>query len=415
MFQFTPGDIFADNYQLVRQVDVGGFAEVWEALFLGKRVALKIFPKLDAEGIARIENEYKEQADLLHTNLLIPRYYGITQGQPFLEMRFCNGGNAAKKVGQYSEKEIAKCLYQISSALSYLHAQEIVHQDIRPNNFLLDSDGTYYLADLGLSMKLRQTIKRFTQSQHSNDDTVARKTSGLTPPCYRATELYERPGKQRPPLIETDIWSLGASIFEMADGDLPFGDFGGMMQMNDPSCPDLPDVFSKELNEIIKKCLARDTSERPKASDIADWAANYLKAGFYRKPDAIDNIIPRTEPNVVPEKVVTVPKPAKARNKTPLLLIAVLVLVAVSSALIYRSFFSKPVSTPVVDTENDSFVMTPRPKPTHDTSSRTTPSPPVHSDSGQQSAKKTHEKTKNGTSETVGQGLKRDSVQIYPK
>jgi serine/threonine protein kinase len=286
MLNLKPGDLFAEHYKLMQLVDTGGFAEVWEAIFIkaGNTVALKIFPKLDAEGVKNIEAEYRNQTDLLHTNLVTARNFGIYEGQPYLEMLFFNGGNGSKKIGKCNEAEIARCLNQIASGLTYLHAKEIIHQDIKPNNFLLDRDGNYYLADLGLSVKIRQTIQKYTEAKNIPGSAIPKNTTGLTPPCYRAPELYERPGSAKPPVKATDIWSLGASAFEMASGDVPFGDMGGMLQMHNPEPPDLPSSFSYELNSIIKKCLAKDTWERPKASELAEWSENYIKKGFWITP-----------------------------------------------------------------------------------------------------------------------------------
>lgn len=288
MLILQPGDVFADHYRLTRLIDTGGFADVWEAVFLsaGNTVALKIYPRLDEEGGKNIENEYRNQADLSHSHLLIARYFGRHNGYPFLEMRYCSGGNASGRLGSYDEAELAKCCYHIASALEYLHENNIVHQDIKPNNFLLDSSGNYYLADLGLSLKVRQTIKKFTMSG------TAQKSSftGLTPPAYRAYELYDRTTIGDQPVKASDIWALGASLYEMATGNMPFGEFGGLTQQRDPQPPSLPGEFSPQLNRILEKCLAKDTWERPKASELATWAHNYLQKKDYGLPVSASTI-----------------------------------------------------------------------------------------------------------------------------
>jgi len=282
MLILQPGDVFADHYRLTRLIDTGGFADVWEAVFLsaGNTVALKIYPRLDEEGGKNIENEYRNQADLSHSHLLIARYFGRHNGYPFLEMRYCSGGNAGGKLGNCDETELARCCYHVASALEYLHENNIVHQDIKPNNFLLDSSGNYYLADLGLSLKVRQTIKKFTMSGPGQKSSF----TGLTPPAYRAYELYDRTSIGDQPVKASDIWALGASLYEMATGNMPFGEFGGLTQQRDPQPPSLPDGFSPQLNRILEKCLAKETWERPKASELAAWAHNYLQKKDYGLP-----------------------------------------------------------------------------------------------------------------------------------
>lgn len=287
MLTLQPNDIFAENYRLIRLVDTGGFADVWEAVFLaaGNTVALKIFPRLDEDGVKNIEDEYRNQADLLHSNLLIARYFGKYLGHPFLEMRFCSGGNAGRQVGHCGDAEIAQCLHQVASALAYLHANHIIHQDIKPNNFLLDGNGNYYLADLGLSFKVRQTIQRYTQSRDGSSTNAqaatSKMTAGSAPPPYRAPELYERGATGNQPLKASDIWALGASLFELITGDVPLGELGGIMQIANPEPPELPATISSELSVIIRKCLAKDTWERPKAAELTEWAQSYLATGHW--------------------------------------------------------------------------------------------------------------------------------------
>lgn len=323
MHTLQPGDIFADNYRLICLVDTGGFAEVWKAEFIraGNIVALKIFPRLDEEGIKNIEAEYRDQTGLLHTSLITSRNFGVYDGHPYLEMLFFDGGNGARKIGKYTESELAKCLYQIAGALTYLHAKEIVHQDIKPNNFLLDNESNYYLADLGLSVRIRQTIQRYTETKQRQNSAVPKNTNGLTPPCYRGPELYENQHISRPPVKATDVWSLGASLFEMATGNVPFGDMGGMLQKNDPSTPDLPASFTKEFNEIIKKCLAKETWDRPRASELEDWAGNYIKKGVW----------PAINTDSGPTPTLTPPKP----NRWNKILVYVLIAGIITAGVTY--------------------------------------------------------------------------------
>jgi len=294
MLTLQPGEIFADNYKLVRLIDTGGFAEVWEAIFLtaGNTVALKIYPRLDAEGVKNIEDEYLNQAELSHSHLLIARYFGKFNGYPFLEMRYCSGGNASARLGAYQEKEVARCIVHIASALAYLHENDVVHQDVKPNNFLLDSRNNYYLADLGLSLRVRSTIRKYTQTKSNKSDSIY---AGLTPPAYRGPELYDRTSTGGP-IMASDIWALGASLFEMITGDVPLGEFGGLMQINSPEPPDLPDGFSVELNYIIKKCLSKETWDRPRAAELVQWVQPYLEGGAYGvKVEKIKIVEPRQD------------------------------------------------------------------------------------------------------------------------
>ena len=273
MLYLQPNDIFADHYRLVRLIDIGGFAEVWEAVFLnaGNTVALKIYPQLDAEGSKNIEREYLNQSELSHSHLLIARYLGFHERYPFLEMRYCSGGNTAEKIRGMSEAELAKCLFQVASALEYLHNDDRVHQDIKPNNILIDKKGDYYLSDLGLSIRLRKTIQSVTVAKAGSATQVA----GTTPPGYRAPELCHANSLAQQPIKATDIWALGATFYELASGKLPFGDWGGCTQLSSPEPKEsLP--YSSGFNSLINRCLSKDAWDRPKAGEIKKMAEAYL-------------------------------------------------------------------------------------------------------------------------------------------
>lgn len=293
MRTFKAGEVFDKQYHLVEFLDGGGFADVW----LAKRtisteehlLALKIYPMLDEEGIRAIEAEYNVQKDLSHSRIITARHFGKDEnGYPYLVMKYCNGGNASGKIGQCNEITMARLIYDVCSGLAHLHGnEEIVHQDIKPNNILIDrKDGkdTYYLADLGLSLKVRNTIRKFTEKKGSKSNSLQ---TGLTPPPYRAPELWDKSNMGKDPIKATDIWALGATMYELITGDTPLGEFGGLMQKNDPAPPDLPagPGVSADLNTIIKCCLAKDAWDRPKAAELKDWAKSYLSTGRWNIPE----------------------------------------------------------------------------------------------------------------------------------
>lgn len=287
MINLTQGQEFDGNYQLIRLIDTGGYAEVWEAKYLvaGNTVALKIYPRLDEEGAATIESEYTKLFELQHSNLVNALHFGRFQNYPYLVMRYYPGGNASKKIGDCHEAEIAKIMVQIGGVLKYLHANDIVHQDIKPNNFLLDQKENYYLADLGLSLKVRATIRRMTiGSGERGGSMVASKQTGLTPTQYRAPELFDQQRQHDDPIKATDIWAFGASLYEMMTSRPPFGELGGLMQKEGYTIERLPAVYSEELNTLLAECLAREAWDRPTASKLEKRAQSFLETAQWYEP-----------------------------------------------------------------------------------------------------------------------------------
>ncbi len=333
MINLEPGQIFDEKYQLIRLIDTGGFSEVWEAKFLtaGNIVALKVYPRLDEEGVKNLELEYSRLFELQHSHLLNALHFGKYLGYPYLVMRYYTGGNASKKIGEMNESEIAKCISQIAGALYYLHSNDIVHQDIKPNNFLLDQKGNYYLGDLGLSLKLRNTITRQTQLRSDAG------RSGSTPAAYRAPELWEKQDGKFP-LKETDIWAFGASLYEMITGELPFGDLGGFFEKNKRTIEPLPAGFSNELFIIINNCIEIDPNKRPTALQLEDWAHHYLMKGYWFSESGVEATQPLPVWNVTPDSPNVTwdsKNPASpAKKKNPGLVLVFILVFAIFATII---------------------------------------------------------------------------------
>ncbi|HLZ86142.1 MAG TPA: protein kinase, partial [Puia sp.] len=117
------------------------------------------------------------------------------------------------------------------------------------------------------------------------------KTAGVTPPQYRAPELWKNPSRGQEALTATDIWAFGASIYEMITGDMPFGDLGGRMQMSDPYMRPLPAPWPEELNGILVRCLDREPGARPTAAMLEKWAGRWVETGKW-KMDEMGTVMP---------------------------------------------------------------------------------------------------------------------------
>lgn len=281
MLYLEEGQIFDEQFQLIKLIDTGGFAEVWKALNInaGNVVALKIYPKMDEQGANSLKEEYNKLFELQHSHLLNALHFGKCKGYPYLEMRFYGGGNASERITLADESEIARCMAQVAGVLKYLHDNNIVHQDIKPNNILLDQKGNYYLADLGLSLKLRDTLQKFSQNKTQD---LSSSQTGATPFAYRAPELYDRHRTDTTPIKESDIWAFGATLYEILTGEPPFGDLGGIIQNTDPFIKQLPDKYSSELYDIISSCLEKDIIKRPTAAKLEKAATKFAEFGSWK-------------------------------------------------------------------------------------------------------------------------------------
>lgn len=257
---FDVNDTINDRYVLNKSIGRGSFGEVWLATDkkIGINVAIKIYVALDSRGLDEFKNEFKSVYSLHHPNLLKADYFDNAGEQPYLVMQYCPS-SAVKLIGEISEDEIWKFIHDVASGLAYLHENDIIHRDIKPDNVLKDAAGHYVITDFGLSLKMRSTLRRASTRLKNNASDQAGSIS------YMAPELF----KAEPESVKaTDIWALGATIYELATGSLPFMGQGGVMQLHGAETPKLPSVFSKRLSDLMGKCLSANTWDRPTAQDI---------------------------------------------------------------------------------------------------------------------------------------------------
>ena len=279
--------LFDNRYRLVKRLsDEGATADVWLAIDTltldkkindedyteavadensGTRVAIKIYrPKnaLDVEGESLFVKEFKTAYNCQHENLLTPTGYGIADEIPYLVMPYCDKGSAENLIGKMTDdKEVWKFLQQTASGLAYLHSCKppIIHQDIKPGNILIDNNGNYRITDFGISVK----------RDYNNDSYLDDKDSGTADymPPERCAD-----GSSSLPIPESDVWSLGATAFELITGRTPFGSPGGNAQKRDTPIPKIEVPVSKELKRVIYSCLDANVTNRPTASALAEMA-----------------------------------------------------------------------------------------------------------------------------------------------
>ena len=265
--KFKSGDIFDDRYTLEKLIGVGGFADVWKAVdnTTHSIVALKIYTNLDDDGINDLSEEYTRMQNLNHTNILKADHFDRDGNIPYLVMKFCGGGSLDKKIGRMENEEVLKVIKDMASGLSYLHQCNIVHQDIKPANILIDdSSGTpvYVLSDFGISSKTK------TRLSHS----VNQKNQGTSmTEAYAPPEKFSSKKEDRRPDRKGDIFSFGISIYELVTGGLPFDELstGRQLQYDDAEV-DFDDIEDETIRDIVERCREPNKEDRPSAEDILD-------------------------------------------------------------------------------------------------------------------------------------------------
>ena len=264
---------FDSHYTLQRQLGRGGFSEVWLAhdSYMDLDVAIKIYAPgqgMDEHSINEFRHEIKEVFHLNHSHLLKPQHLGIWENMPYLIMAYCPAGSCEKRVGTMTEPELWKLIRDVAAGLTYLHEKDVIHQDIKPDNILIDTEGNYLITDFGISTRARSTLQKSVvgSSILQGSGTVA----------YMGPERFSQ---QPAPTKASDIWSLGATLFELIEGTTPFPrEVGGGMQKMGAEIPSINAPISDALKFTIFKMLSKETWDRPTAATLVEWAT---------KPDAI--------------------------------------------------------------------------------------------------------------------------------
>ena len=352
-------DKFANRYILKKLIGVGGYSQVWlaeDSKSGNMEVAVKIFAPgqgLDDKGLELFSKEYALVFNLNHPGLLKPTYFDDFEGSPYLVMQFCHQGSVFGKIGEMSETELAQFMQQAASALNYLHQQDppIIHQDIKPDNFLIDNQGNFLLADFGISSKIRRTLTKSIGAQTSTG------TLAYMPP--------EKFSADKQTIKAGDIFSLGVTMYELLTGDLPFGENGGLTLKAGADVPNLSGNFSPDLNQLILSCMAKDPWERPPADKLVKAAGGFLQNGQWSQVDTEtpEPILPKVpdpasggrktqpilqhpqpEPKSEPIKV-TEPEPESIINYTPWIISIIVIVATIIASFIWLKSPSEKLLT----------------------------------------------------------------------
>lgn len=266
--QLQKNQLFHNRYVLVELMGSGASAEVWKARDTKADnlvVALKIYStgnsKMDSVGLSNFQQEFTTVFNMTHTNLLRPSGYDVCDGCPYLVMQFCENGAATSMVGRITESDLLHFLHDVAAGLEYLHDHNIIHQDIKPDNILVDDNCNFLLTDFGISKQIG--------TEHGEGPTGGTR-------AYMAPERYDGIVSK-----ESDIWSLGATAFEMLTGEPPFGEHGGMLQAQGEEMLPVSKHLQPEVKRLLLSMLSQDPAMRPTASQVRRKIELYEETGSW--------------------------------------------------------------------------------------------------------------------------------------
>jgi tRNA A-37 threonylcarbamoyl transferase component Bud32 len=270
------------DFRIIREVGRGGMGVVYEAeqVTLHRTVALKVLrygALADETALLRFHREAETVAQLHHTNIVPIHAVGTEGGVHYYAMQFIEGRSLAELLAEASAggrclppSDIADWARQAAEALAYAHRRGVIHRDIKPSNLLLDASGIVWLTDFGLAKRGGEASLTVTGAF-------------MGTPRYMSPEQAE--SLTRPVDHRTDIYSLGASLYELAtgrpafDADTPHAVIAKIIG-EEPVAPRLiRPGLPRDLETVILTCLAKDPPRRyPTADAVADDLRAYLDA-----------------------------------------------------------------------------------------------------------------------------------------
>ena len=261
------------HYRVTRKLGSGGMGVVYEAedTQLGRRVALKFLPPAlaqDPPTLERFQREARAASALNHPGICTVFAIEKHEREYFIVMELLEGETLADRVhrGPIEINELLSLAIQLAEALESAHAKGIVHRDLKPANVFVNGRQQVKILDFGLAK-----FDKTSSGQNDADGMTAVRTEELTKAgTAMGTTYYMSPEQARGQLTDsrTDLFSLGAVLYQMATGTLPFqGDtsavvFDAVLNRDPVSITQINPGLSPELGRILSRALEKDKTLR---------------------------------------------------------------------------------------------------------------------------------------------------------
>jgi serine/threonine protein kinase len=282
-----PGHVVAGRYRLLERIGGGGMGAVWLASdeLLGRRVAAKqVLPPPGADATVtdqqrqRALREGRIAARLSHPHAISVYDVALEDGAPWLVMEYLPSRSLAEVLnedGTLGVDQVAQVGAQVADALAATHAAGIVHRDVKPANVLIGRgsrvDGLVKITDFGIS--------------HARDDVTLTQTGQITgTPAFLAPEVA-RGGEVTQ---ESDVFSLGATLYTCLEGRPPFGMDDNALRLLHRVAAGEPDPprYAGSMTGTLTRMLAVDPADRPTTAEVRDELAR-LAAGRDGDPTTV--------------------------------------------------------------------------------------------------------------------------------
>lgn len=317
--------VIANRYRIEKKLGSGNYGTAYLVTDLRNNDELKVLKEVSVGEMQPDETiESVHEANLLSKldNPYIVRYHdSFLDGEYFcIITEYCEGGDLdvrfkklKKENKKLSEQQVLDWFVQLLSAVNYMHSRRVLHRDLKARNIFLRNE-IIRIGDFGISRILMGTMDMATTFTGT--------------PYYMSPEVLKHEGYNS----KSDVWSVGCLLYEMCTLQHAFegqGLMGVMYKIVEGKVPDLPNTYSKELGQILKKIFCKDPNDRPSTSELLKepFIANHVRNMIERlSTNSLNNLestivvknaaadIAKVMSNKYYAKDLRTPNPAKIEN-----------------------------------------------------------------------------------------------------
>jgi eukaryotic-like serine/threonine-protein kinase len=253
------GTLLSGRYRLDARIGTGGMSTVYRAFdtVLERQVAIKLMHReiaSDSDQLERFRREARAVAQLNHPHIVTVIDAGEDDNTPYIVFEYVEGETLKDRIRRYGRLPIQESIayaIEIARALGVAHERGIVHRDVKPQNVLVDEEGSAKVTDFGIARTL-------DQEGLTADGRVLGTTDYVSPEQALGHAVTG----------QSDLYSLGIVLFEMLTGDVPFRGENQVAVAMKHVREQLPDVqarrpeVSSALAAVIDRATAKDTADR---------------------------------------------------------------------------------------------------------------------------------------------------------